>query len=73
MWNDQELAIKPALGTDLAKQVGFASATASYHLTMLLGIGLVEYERIGQKLHYILNKEMLKDLFDNAYRDLINQ
>lgn len=69
----KSLAIRPALGTDLAKQVGLTSATASYHLTMLLGIGLVEYERIGQKLHYILNKDMLKDLFDKAYRDLVNQ
>lgn len=69
----KSLAIKPAIGIDLAKQVGLTSATASYHLTMLLGIGLVEYERIGQKLHYILNKDMLKDLFDKAYQDLINQ
>jgi DNA-binding transcriptional ArsR family regulator len=69
----KSLATRPAIGTDLAKQIGLTSATASYHLTMLLGIGLVEYERIGQKLHYILNKEMLKDLFDKAYRDLINQ
>lgn len=67
------LALKPALGNELAKQVGLTSATASYHLTMLLGIGLVEYERIGQKLHYVLNKEMLKDLFDKAYQDMINQ
>ncbi|NLO35409.1 MAG: winged helix-turn-helix transcriptional regulator [Clostridiaceae bacterium] len=69
----KSLAVKPAIGSDLAKQIGLTSATASYHLTMLLGIGLVEYERIGQKLHYILNKEMLKDLFDKAYQDLVNQ
>jgi len=69
----KSLALRPAIGTDLAKQVGLTSATASYHLAMLLGIGLVDYERIGQKLHYILNKEMLKDLFDKAYLDLINQ
>jgi len=66
------LAIKPAIGSDLAKQVGLTGATASYHLTMLLGIGLVEYERVGNRLHYTLNKELLKDLFDKAYRDLIN-
>jgi DNA-binding transcriptional ArsR family regulator len=68
----KSLAQKPAIGSDLAKQIGLTNATASYHLTMLLGIGLVEYERIGQKLHYILNKEMLKDLFDKAYKDLVN-
>jgi DNA-binding transcriptional ArsR family regulator len=66
------LANKPAIGSDLAKQVGLTGATASYHLTMLLGIGLVEYKRVGQKLHYTLNKEMLKDLFDKAYEDLVN-
>jgi len=69
----KSLAIKPAIGSELAKQIGLTNATASYHLTMLLGIGLVEYERIGQKLHYILNREMLKDLLDKAYQDLVNQ
>ncbi|MHB8963827.1 MAG: ArsR/SmtB family transcription factor [Saccharofermentanales bacterium] len=69
----KSLALRPAIGSDLAKQVGLTSATASYHLTMLLGIGLVDYERIGQKLHYILNKDMLKDLFDKAYQDMVNQ
>ena len=69
----KSLALKPAIGSDLAKQVGLTSATASYHLTMLLGIGLVDYERVGQKLHYVLNKEMLKDLFEKAYQDLANQ
>lgn len=69
----KSLAVKPAIGSDLARQIGLTNATASYHLTMLLGIGLVEYERIGQKLHYILNKEMLKDLFDKAWQDLANQ
>ena len=68
----KSLAVKPAIGSDLAKQVGLTGATASYHLTMLLGIGLVEYERVGQKLHYALNKEMLKDLFEKAYQDLVN-
>jgi DNA-binding transcriptional ArsR family regulator len=66
------LAVKPAIGSDLAKQVGLTGATASYHLTMLLGIGLVEYERVGNKLHYTLNKELLKDLFEKAYLDLVN-
>ena len=69
----KSLALRPAIGSDLAKQVGLTSATASYHLTMLLGIGLVDYERIGQRLHYILNKDMLKDLFEKAYQDLVNQ
>ena len=69
----KSLALRPAIGSDLAKQVGLTNATASYHLTMLMGIGLTEYERIGQKLHYILNKDMLKDLFDKAYKDLLNQ
>jgi DNA-binding transcriptional ArsR family regulator len=69
----KSLALKPAIGSDLAKQVGLTSATASYHLTMLLGIGLVDYQRVGQRLHYVLNKEMLKDLFDKAYQDLTNQ
>lgn len=68
----KSLANKPAIGSDLAKQLGLTGATASYHLTMLLGIGLVQYERVGQKLQYTLNKELLKDLFDKAYQDLVN-
>jgi len=69
----KRLAQQPALGSDLAKQVGLTNATASYHLSMLQGIGIVEYERIGQRLHYILNKGMLEDLLDRAYKDLTHQ
>lgn len=66
------LAAKPALGSDLAKQIGLTSATASYHMTMMLGIGLIDYERVGQRLHYVLKKEVLKDLLDKAYQELSN-
>ncbi len=66
------LASKPALGNDLAKQLGLTNATASYHMTMMLGIGLIDYERIGQRLHYVLKKEVLKDLLDKAYQELTN-
>jgi DNA-binding transcriptional ArsR family regulator len=66
------LAAKPALGSDLAKELGLTSATASYHMTMMLGIGLIDYERIGQRLHYVLKKEVLKDLLDKAYLELTN-
>ena len=66
------LAAKPALGSDLARQIGLTSATASYHITMMLGIGLIDYERIGQRLHYVLKKEVLKDLLDKAYQELTN-
>jgi len=66
------LAVKPALGSDLAKQIGLTNATASYHMTMMLGIGLIDYERIGQRLHYVLKKEVLKDLMDKAYQELTN-
>ena len=59
----KSLANKPAIGSDLAKQLGLTGATASSHLTMLLGIGLVEYERVGQKIPYTLNKKILKDPF----------
>lgn len=67
------LALKPAIGSDLAKQVGLTAATASYHLSMLQGIGIVEYQRIGQRLHYTLNQKTLKDLFSKAYNDLTHQ
>lgn len=67
------LALKPALGNDLAKQIGLTNATASYHMTMMLGIGLIDYERVGQRLHYVLKKEVLKDLMDKAYQELTNQ
>jgi DNA-binding transcriptional ArsR family regulator len=68
----KSLAVKPALGSDLARQVGLTNATASYHLTMMLGIGLIDYERVGQRLHYTLKKDVLKDLLDKAYQDLVN-
>lgn len=66
------LAVKPALGNDLAKQIGLTNATASYHMTMMLGIGLIDYERVGQRLHYVLKKEVLKDFMDKAYQELVN-
>jgi len=39
---------------------------------MMLGIGLIDYERVGQRLHYALKKDVLKDLLDKAYQDLVN-
>lgn len=66
------LAAKPALGSDLAKQIGLTSATASYHMTIMLGIGLIDYERVGQRLHYVLKKEVLKEFLDKAYQELVN-
>lgn len=66
------LAAKPALGSDLARQLGLTNATASYHMTILLGIGLIDYERVGQRLHYVLKKDVLKDLLDKAYQELTN-
>lgn len=66
------LSTKPALGSDVAKQIGLTNATASYHMTMMLGIGLIDYERVGQRLHYVLKKEVLKDLLDKAYQELTN-
>lgn len=66
------LAAKPALGSDLAKQIGLTNATASYHMTMMLGIGLIDYERVGQRLHYVLKKEVLKNFMDKAYQELVN-
>lgn len=66
----KRLAIQPSMGRELAKQLGLTSATASYHLSMLQAIGIVEYQRIGSKLHYTLNKDVLKELFDKAYANL---
>ena len=66
------LAANPALGSDLARQVGLTSATASYHMAILLGIGLIDYERVGQRLHYVLKKDVLKDLLDKAFQELTN-
>lgn len=66
------LAVKPALGSDLAKQIGLTNATASYHMTMMLGIGLIDYERVGQRLHYVLKKEVLKNFMEKAYQELVN-
>jgi hypothetical protein len=41
-------------------------------MTMMLGIGLIDYERIGQRLHYVLKKDVLKELLDKAYQELTN-
>jgi hypothetical protein len=41
-------------------------------MAILLGIGLIDYERVGQRLHYVLKKDVLKDLLDKAYKELTN-
>ncbi|MFO7637538.1 MAG: metalloregulator ArsR/SmtB family transcription factor [Clostridia bacterium] len=57
-------------GNEIAQELNLTSATASYHLSMLQGIGIVELQKEGNRIYYSLNKEVLKNLFDKAYEDL---
>lgn len=52
-------------GAQLAKQMGLTTATISYHMNGLVERGLVNLERIDNRIYFSLNKEKIKALADS--------
>lgn len=78
--DDKRLAIlkltskRPWYNKELADYFNLTPATLSYHLNLLLNLGVLNFEPsiINNRYYYTTNKEMLKKLFDIALDDLLN-
>jgi predicted transcriptional regulator len=56
----EKILEKPGISQkEIANSLGVSSATVSYHIKGLLEMGLVETERMGMRLKYYINREML--------------
>lgn len=66
-------AKRPWYNKELAEHFNLTTATLSYHLNLLLNIGVLNFEPsiINNRYYYTANKERLKEIFDSALNDLI--
>jgi len=58
---------------EMANELGLTSATASHHVSLLVQLGVVEMERDGNRIYYRLQKEPLKQLFEDALQEILQQ
>ncbi len=62
----------PWYNKELADYFNLSTATLSYHLNLLLDLGILNFEpSINNRYYYTTNKENLKKLFDLALQDLL--
>lgn len=62
------LGQKPWYVNEIAEEIGMSAATTSYHLTSLQELGIVDFERYNHRFYYNLNKDRLKELFNEAMK-----
>lgn len=63
---------RPWYNKELADYFELSTATLSYHLNLLLNLGILNFEpSINNRYYYTTNKKNLKELFDIAYKILI--
>lgn len=62
------LAEEPRYVNEVAEKIGMSAATTSYHLTTLQELGIVDFERYDHRFYYHLNKDKLKELFNEAMK-----
>lgn len=64
---------RPWYNKELADHFKLTTATLSYHLNLLLDLGILNFEPsiINNRYYYTTNKENLKNLFDAALEDLL--
>ncbi|MCL2865602.1 MAG: winged helix-turn-helix domain-containing protein [Lachnospiraceae bacterium] len=58
----------PSYNLEIAKHLGITPATASHHMNVLFGLGLVSMEKINKKAMYTANEEMLRKVMDGMER-----
>jgi len=58
---------------ELAEKLGMSAATISYHLGLLYEFNIVKFQRNDHRMYYSLDKEKLKELFDNAAKRLFDK
>ena len=65
---------RPWYNKELADYFELSTATLSYHLNLLLNLGILNFEpSINNRYYYTTNKKNLKELFDIAYKIIIEQ
>jgi DNA-binding transcriptional ArsR family regulator len=67
------LAEKPWYVNEIAEKIGMSAATTSYHLTSLQELGIVDFERYDHRFYYYLNKDKLKELFNEAMKVYLHE
>ncbi|MBB6217522.1 DNA-binding transcriptional ArsR family regulator [Anaerosolibacter carboniphilus] len=68
----ERLSKKPYYVYELAAELDLTSPTVCYHLNHMLDLNLVSLEKENNKTYYSLNKEMVKELLNNASSILLN-
>lgn len=65
---------RPWYNKELADYFDLSTATLSYHLNLLLNLGILNFEpSINNRYYYTTNKKNLKKLFDIAYKIIVEQ
>lgn len=65
---------RPWYNRELADYFNLSTATLSYHLNLLLNLGILNFEpSIKNRYYYTTNKKNLKKLFDLAYKTIVEQ
>lgn len=65
---------RPWYNRELANYFNLSTATLSYHLNLLLNLGILNFEpSIKNRYYYTTNKKNLKNLFDIAYKIIVEQ
>ncbi len=62
---------RPAYGSELSEQLGFARNTIHHHTSKLLNAGLLTYTVEGNRIRYSTNKERLSSLLAQEHHMLI--
>lgn len=67
------LAEKPCYVNEIAEEIGMSAATTSYHLTNLQELGIVDFQRYDHRFYYYLNKDKLRELFNEAMKIYLHE
>ncbi|MBU5312143.1 metalloregulator ArsR/SmtB family transcription factor [Tissierella carlieri] len=67
------LAEKPWYVNEIAEEIGMSAATTSYHLTNLQELGIVDFERCEHRFYYYLNKDKLRELFNESMKIYLHE
>lgn len=64
---------REAYGSELAKHLNLTTATVSHHMNALLAAGLVELQRVDNRIYYTSNKKVLDEVLDYGKKVLLGE
>ncbi|MDP4145569.1 MAG: metalloregulator ArsR/SmtB family transcription factor [Bacillota bacterium] len=67
------LVERPWYGHEMAQKLKLTPATVSYHMSFLLELDIVTFQRDENRLYYSLNKNKVEELFEQAKRALLHR